>query len=218
MTLPPRLGRIEEALQRLFPPGVAVAACDVTDAGTYRLYPEELAAVAGAVPQRLAEFAAGRQAARQVLGALGHAPTALPMGPDRAPVWPFGVAGSIAHAAGFAVAAARAGGPLGIDVEKDAPLAPDLWPVICRPEELDRLGDTDTGRRVARVFAAKEAVFKAQPQGQRTMFGLDAVSVTLAEHGFDAQFQTSVGVFHAGDRVRGRLAMVEGLILAGVAL
>jgi hypothetical protein len=49
------------------------------------------------------------------------------------------------------------------------------------------------------------------------MFGFDAVQVTLVEGGFDAQFLANAGAFRTGDRVQGRLALVEGLILAGVA-
>ncbi len=59
--------------------------------------------------------------------------------------------------------------------------------------------------------------FKAQPQGARAMFGFDAVRVTLVENGFDAQFLTNAGAFRTGDTVRGRMALVEGLVLAGVA-
>jgi 4'-phosphopantetheinyl transferase EntD len=70
---------------------------------------------------------------------------------------------------------------------------------------------------IRRVFAAKEALFKAQAPGRRAMFGFDAVHVTLAERHFDAQFRTAVGAFRAGDRIRGRLALAEGMILAGVA-
>ena len=217
MTLPARVKRIEAAVAALFPPEVAVALCSLSAADPHDLWPAERPAVAGAVPQRLAEFAAGRQAARTALMALGHPAVALPMGPDRAPVWPEGIAGSISHAAGIAVAVVRHGAPLGIDIEDDSPLPEDLWPSLTSPEERAALPDGDTGRHVRRVFAAKEALFKAQAQGARAMFGFDAVHMTLAETTFDAQFLTDAGAFRTGDRVQGRLALVEGLVLAGVA-
>lgn len=217
MTRPARLMRIETALAALFPSGVAVAACDVASADPGALWPAERDAIAGAVPHRLAEFAAGRQAARQALAALGHPAAALPMGPDRAPLWPSGIAGSIAHAAGIAVAAVRSGPPIGVDVEEDAALSPDLWPVILSPEEQRSLPPGDTGRQVRQVFAAKEALFKAQDPATRAMFGFDAVAVALANGGFDATFLVGVGAFRSGQIVRGRMALVEGLILAGVA-
>ena len=217
MTRPARLSRIETALATLFPTGVAVAACAVATADPGALWPQERDAIAGAVPHRLAEFTAGRQAARQALAALGHPAVAVPMGPDRAPLWPAGIAGSIAHAAGIAAAAVRSGPPLGVDVEEDAPLSPDLWPVILSPKEQRTLPPGDTGRQVRQVFAAKEAIFKAQDPTTRAMFGFDAVDVALANGGFSATFRGNVGAFGLGQTIHGRLALVEGLILAGVA-
>lgn len=217
MTHPGRVRRIEAAVSALFPQDVAVALCSLTAADAGDLWPEERAAMAGAVPHRQAEFAAGRQAARTALAAIGHGATALPMGPDRAPIWPEGIAGSISHAAGFAVAVVRHGAPLGVDIEDDSPLSEDLWPILTSPEERAAFPPEEIGRHVCRVFAAKEALFKAQAQGARAIFGFDAVRVTLAESGFDAQFLTDAGAFRTGDRVQGRLVLVEGLVLAGVA-
>jgi 4'-phosphopantetheinyl transferase EntD len=214
MTLTP--GLVEARLRSLFPAGVAVAAQPIVPATTDALWPEERLAIAGAVPGRLAEFVAGRSAARRVLHALGLPAQALPMAPDRAPVWPPGIFGSIAHAAGFAVAVARLGGPLGVDIEADDEIAPDLWDIICGPDELIRLGSQRIGHLVRRVFCAKEAVFKAQAPEARALFGHETLSVTLAETSFDAQFLASVGAFTAGRIVRGRLDSSGGLVLAGV--
>jgi 4'-phosphopantetheinyl transferase EntD len=211
------VARLEAALRSLFPAQVAVAVERIMPDRPDPPWPEEQAAIAGAVPTRRAEFAAGRAAARCVLMALGQTPVALPMGPDRAAIWPDGVVGSIAHAAGFAVAVARSGKPLGVDLEEDAPIAPDLWPILCLPEELRRLTGDDTGRLVRQLYAAKEAVFKAQEAGQRAMFGHEVLSVTLAERGFNAQFTTDAGAFRAGQVVHGKLAVLDGLVLAGVA-
>lgn len=212
----PGTGAVETALRSLFPGEVAVAAVQIVPASASALWPEEQPAVAGAVPSRLADFVAGRTAARRALQALGLAPTGLPMGPDRAALWPQGISGSIAHAAGFAVAVARKGGPLGLDIEDDVAIAPDLWPIICRPEELERLDTVRKGHLVKRLFCAKEAVFKAQAPDQRAMFGHQTLGITLAETGFHAQFQTNAGAFRAGQIVRGRIALGDGLVLAGV--
>ena len=207
---------VEAALRLLFPAGVAVAAEPVRPGAEVTLWPEERRAITGAVPARQAEFAAGRSAARRVLEGLGHPAVPLPMDKDRAAIWPPGIAGSIAHAAGLAVAVARRGSVLGVDLETDAPVEPDLWPLLCTPDELARLTG-DIGHLVRRVFAAKEAVFKAQAPDRRAMFGFEAVGVTLAKDRFDAQFRQDVGAFRAGQSVSGRLATVEGVILAGVA-
>jgi 4'-phosphopantetheinyl transferase EntD len=211
------LTQVRTALATLFPPEVAIAVCEVAAADPGSLWPVERDAIAGAVPHRLAEFAAGRAAARAALVALGEPPTALPMGTDRAPVWPEAISGSIAHAAGIAIAVARRGAPLGVDVEEDAPLPPDLWPVITTPAERESLPEGDTGRLITRVFVAKEALFKAQASDTRAMFGFDVVHLTLAKTGFDAKFVSNAGAFRPGDIIRGRLTTAEGLILAGVA-
>lgn len=207
---------VEAALRSLFPAGVAVAAEMIGARDASALWPEEKAAMAGAVPRRLAEFVAGRAAARKVLTRLGNPPAALPMGPDRAAVWPGGLSGSIAHDAGLAVAVGRRGAPLGVDLEPNTPLESDLWPIFCRGSELDRL-QGDTGRLVRRVFCAKEAVFKAQPPEARAMFGFESLEVTLVEDRFDAQFRESIGAFRVGQVLTGGIATVGGVIIAGVA-
>ena len=99
-------------------------------------------------------------------GLLGQPLQALPMAPDRAAVWPQGISGSIAHAAGLAIAVARHGAPLGVDIEDDSAIAPDLWPILCGSDEVRRL-DGDAGKEVKCLFCAKEAVFKAQAPESR---------------------------------------------------
>ena len=61
------------------------------------VYPEEIAAVSNAVPKRVSEFTAGRVAARLALKQLGAPAMSVPMAPDRSPIWPPGLTGSITH-------------------------------------------------------------------------------------------------------------------------
>ena len=202
----------------LLPREVAIAVERIGPADPTALWPEERPAVLGAVPARVEEFVAGRTAARQVLSSLGLPAQALPMAPDRAATWPHGLSGTIAHAAGFAIAAARRGAPIGIDIEDDSPIAADLWPILCTPDELQRLAGERIGQQVKQVFCAKEAVFKAQPPNRRALFGHESLAVTLAETGFHAQFLTDAGAFRAGQVVQGRIATAMGLVIAGVAV
>lgn len=208
--------RIEAGLAGLFPVGVAVAALHV-DAPHPPLFPEEAASVTGAVPARRAEFAAGRAAARLALSRLGLPPIAIPAGESRAPVWPDGVSGSISHTAGYALAAVRLGGPLGLDVESDAELEADLWALICEPGELTALPVAGRGRAVRHVFSAKEAIFKAQFPLTGLLIGFDAVTLRLGAGGFVARFTQAVGSFAPGTELTGRIVQTEGLVLAGVA-
>lgn len=208
--------RIEAALAGLFPAGVAVAALRV-DAPHPPPFPEEAAAITRAVPARRAEFTAGRAAARLALSRLGLPPVAIPAGEGRAPVWPDGVSGSISHAGGYALAAARTGAPLGLDVETDAEIEADLWALICDAEELESLPESGRGLAVRQVFSAKEAIFKAQYPLTGRLIGFDAVTLRLATGGFVGRFADAVGDFAAGAELAGRIARTDGLVLTGVA-
>jgi len=162
-TTDPRSGSSDAAaaLHALLPDEVVAVAADVATEPP-PLYPDELAAVARAVASRRREFALGRQCARLALGRLGAAAGAIPVGADRAPVWPSGVTGSITHCAGVvaaAVAWSRALAGLGIDVEPAGPLDPALLPLICGPDE--RWLVERTGRSWGKLlFSAKESLFK----------------------------------------------------------
>jgi 4'-phosphopantetheinyl transferase EntD len=218
MTAAFRQAAVEAALATLFPPGVAVTAERIVRGRDNSLWPAEARAIVGAVPARRAEFAAGRAAARRALLAVGVRPVAIPASLDRAPVWPEGIGGSIAHAAGVAVAAVRLGGPLGIDIEEDAALEPALWPVICAPDELALLPEVDRGRFVRHVFSAKEAAYKAQFPLTESLFGFTSLGIRLTEGGFVARFRHAVGRLAAGHEMQGRLVLAQGLVLTGVAI
>jgi 4'-phosphopantetheinyl transferase EntD len=130
------------------------------------LLPSEARYVAGSVPRRRREFAAGRRCARALLAQLGECPQPLLPGRDRAPIWPTGIVGSIGHAGTWiAVAVARRGRILGvgIDVEPDEPLEQALWSEVLSPSELQRLrfvAAADRGRHARLLFSAKEALYK----------------------------------------------------------
>lgn len=189
--------------------GLGVVRVDSVDLASP--FPQEAEAVRLAIPTRAREFAAGRAAARQALNWSGP----VPMGPDRAPVWPKGWAGSITHAAGWAIAAARNGGGLvGVDLEPDEDLPADVLPEILTPAEARRFG---SDLRVARrIFAIKEAVYKAQYPVTRKIFDFQMLEVTLSENRFFATFQHPVDPFRRGEVIAGTWASGGGLILAGV--
>ncbi len=167
---------------RLDPPqGIFHAA--VAIASETGLWPAEAQAIAGAVPARHAEFAAGRQAARAALGQMDVPACAIPVGPGRAPVWPSGVVGSISHDAGLAAAIV---GPadrwqgLGLDIARRVPIDAQTAAVILRPDD----PETDP----LATFSAKEAAFKAQFPATETWLSYDA-----------AQFDPAGGVVRFAD-------------------
>jgi len=161
----PGLAACTRALRRAF--GSDVACAVVAVAGDPALLlPEEEALVKRSVPARRREFAAGRVGARALLAGLGFDLEPLLSGPGRAPLWPSGALGSLAHDGHrCAIAVARAGrlDALGVDIEPDEPLEPELWGELFRPSELERLAEQprdQRGRLARRLFCAKEAVFK----------------------------------------------------------
>ena len=178
--------------------------------------------VAGAVEKRLREFATGRQLARRALAQLGFAPQPLVTGPDRAPRWPDGAVGSIAHTDGLclAVCARRADWrSLGVDIEPDRPLADELQSYVLRPEELERVGaESGADRAALATFCAKEAVYKCQYPLSNQMLEFHDVRVELDATG---SFTAEILVAPTGAPwrlVHGKLALTSGHLFAAAAL
>jgi enterobactin synthetase component D / holo-[acyl-carrier protein] synthase len=171
----------------LSPPVVTVEAFD--DAEPAPLFPGEEALVAQAVPKRRHEFATGRRCARAALAQLGCPPAPLLTGPDRAPLWPDGVVGSITHTDGYraaAVARATQLSSVGIDAEPNRPLPDGVLDLIASPAEAQALAallqENPSIRWDRLLFCAKECVFKAwYPVTGRWLDFLDA-QVTLDPH------------------------------------
>jgi 4'-phosphopantetheinyl transferase EntD len=209
---------IASALRAMVPPGVAVVAGPVADFGG-ALFPEETAVVARAVDKRVAEFTAGRVAARQALLQIGVVAGALPKGPGGAVVWPAGTTGSLSHGGSMVAALAVRLGPmqaLGVDVEPESERVDPLADTICTACEAEAARCWTLG--LLRVFSAKEAAFKAlYPQAGR-LFGFHALEVTLEDGAFVARVVEALGPLEAGTQVAGRQALAGGFVLSAVAL
>ncbi len=216
---------LEEAARSLLGPGTAVA-CREIGTPPAPLYRAEEAAIARAVPTRRAEFAAGRAAARAAMQALGQPPAPIPMGADRAPIWPAPLTGSITHAGGLALAALApretcAG--LGLDLEPDTPLAHELWPAVLCEAERDWLATrpaASRGNLAKRLFSAKEAAYKAQYPRSATLLEFTDISIscTRDSSAFTARFTRPVPFFAQGDTLSGHQSITAGMILSTVRL
>lgn len=207
----------------LLPGDVVVAASEIGDV-THELMLEEAAHVAQAVPKRRREFARGRVSARQVLAELGVPSVSLLVGPKREPLWPEGVVGSIAHDDTLCIVVAarseRYAG-LGVDVEPDAPLEPEvaarIWSAA-EAEEAARRADMTPALASRLVFSAKEAFYKCQFPLTRTFLGFKEVSVTLGDGTFEVRLERAVEAFPAGTSFSGTWRREAGQLLTAVAL
>lgn len=213
----------DQLIAGLFPAGVH-SASSPDRAPEEELFEVERGAVARAVPSRRAEFAAGRVLARRLLERVNVAAAPIPVGPGRAPVWPEGVVGSIAHTRGLCVAAAARRADirsLGIDAEPDEPLEPDLWDTICTDEEIAWLGGqpAESRGRLARIlFSAKESVFKCQYPVTRDWLDFKDVTIRLGATGELTPHLPDRASCKADPRGRwfGRFVVREGWIMTGV--
>lgn len=206
------------AAQALFPPGAEVAVVSIDAAPP--AWPSEAAAVASAVPARQAEFAAGRAAARAALEALGLPPVAVPALSTRAPGWPAGIAGSICHTDGLALAVLaprRQCLSLGLDAEPDEPFPEELVDSVTLPQERRWIAAQPDRARAARlIFVAKEAAYKCQFPASQTLIGFDAIRIELRPAGrLMATFVRPVAPFRTGDSLAGRYGHGGGLVMAG---
>jgi 4'-phosphopantetheinyl transferase-like protein/4'-phosphopantetheinyl transferase superfamily protein len=123
---------------------------------------------------RIREFASGRVYAKRALSMLGINNVDLLIGPDRSPVWPTGIVGSITHVrcgddGVYAAAVARTDVVLavGVDFEMEGSLDPHVWPHVLTQRELERILALPVGirRREAQyIWGAKEATAKAVKQ------------------------------------------------------
>lgn len=210
----------------LLPDGVACVEFFCDPPGI-RLFASEEAALAAAVDKRRREYATVRHCARLALADLGLPPVPILNGPDREPLWPPGIVGSMTHCDGYRAAALALAGTLasiGIDAEPHAPLPPGVLHLVARPDEVAHLA-----RLAAEVpevhwdrllFSAKESIYKAWFPLARRWLGFDDATLN-----FDPASRVFTAVLHrAGPRVCGRALTTmagrwlvhNGLILTAV--
>lgn len=198
------------------------------DAPTTELFPEELAQTDAFVAVRLAEYRAGRHCARRCMKSLGLSPGPVLRAPDRAPIWPAGMVGSISHTrrdeigwCGAAVARSGDVEAVGIDGEADDDLDEKLWRLVLVPAEVQWLQsrpEPERGLWAKLIFSAKEAAYKCQYTLTRTFLGFDAFVVKLepTRGTFAATFQQDVGGFSRGQVLHGGFLVAERLVVTAL--
>jgi 4'-phosphopantetheinyl transferase EntD len=150
------------AIDELAVSGVLVGQRLIVPGDEAALLPEETPAFEGSVVAARRASGAARLVARNLLKHLGYPECPIKRGSARAPTWPEGIRGSLAHDSDYAVAAicrAQDFRALGIDVEPAELLPPELVDLVATPRERAHLDADGFGGRM--LFVAKEAVYKA---------------------------------------------------------
>lgn len=186
-----------------------------------------------AVPKRKAEFLGGRYCARlalaQVAEGRGGVSAPLPIGPQRAPVWPDGYVGSITHTRGYvAAAAARAERvrSLGIDSERimGAETADNVREMVAVAGELEALDGAglDALQLLTLVFSAKETLYKCLHPLVGRFFGFHEArlcSYDLSSGRYAIELTNGLtDEFGPGARFGGRFVTGDGLVHTGMEL
>jgi len=186
------------------------------------LFAEELEHVKRAVAKRRQEFGTARVCARKALAALGVAPVPLVPGADRAPVWPPGIVGSIAHTHRLCAVVVGRSPPLrglGIDVEQVRSLPTAVISTILTTGEASFVNSFPAANRDLLIilhFSAKEAYYKCQYAVARSFLGFQdvAVDIDFEAHRFLARrLVTGPALL---ERLPGRFVLRDGTVICGV--
>jgi 4'-phosphopantetheinyl transferase EntD len=172
---------LRDAIASLAPPGLLIGHRLISPGDENALLDAEAASIASRIMAVRRASGAARVVARELLGQLGYAASALPRGASGEPMWPAGIVGSLAHDDRVAVAVVglqRSVGAVGIDVEPAVPLPPDMLELIATPHELHRIADDPLRGKL--LFAVKEAVYKAAYPLDRKFQEFRDIEVDLA--------------------------------------
>jgi 4'-phosphopantetheinyl transferase EntD len=191
------------------------------------LTPNELASAGSVSARRLRELQCGRFYAKQALSELGITNVDLPIGRDRAPIWPDRVIGSITHVqrgtSGYcaaAVASKNEVSALGIDLEYDRGLPPPVWPRFLSEAELCQISALPAADREAEAltrWCMKESVVKAAGRM------LEPISIETRRDPKSTLFCAILALRPGNlkgktNSWQGRIARLDGLILAAIAI
>jgi 4'-phosphopantetheinyl transferase EntD len=177
-------GHLADRLSELFPRSVGAAFVRISGV-VFPLFPEEATTVRRAVAKRRIEYAAGRHCARLAMAELGQKPCAIPSGPDRGPIWPRGLVGSITHGSDECTAVVgfeECFRSIGIDMQMVGSVPQALASKILRWDEavaLDRTSRPDDADWPTLHFCLKEAAYKAFHPLYRKVIGFHDMRIAV---------------------------------------
>lgn len=152
------------------------------------VFPEEEAFITHAIPQRRAEFATGRQCAREALRQLGFAAQPLLVGTLRQPLWPHGTIGSLTHdgeLCAVVVLIQKHYHGIGIDIaQKQALNEHQLMAMVASAQErMDCQTHRDHACSPLLLFSIKESIIKAISSHVGHFIDMQEINVQLVENG-----------------------------------
>jgi 4'-phosphopantetheinyl transferase EntD len=136
-------------------------------------------------PKRLTDFSRGRYCAIKALEQIGVENAIIPIGEDRAPIWPEGIVGSISHCdsmVGSIVALKENYNSIGLDIEEIGKVGEDLWDLLFTAKEiafLNRLSLDDSVLFSTVLFSMKEAFYKMQFPLTKTFLDFKDVEIEV---------------------------------------
>ena len=141
-----------------------------------------------AVEKRRADYLAGRMLALRALAHFGCQPAHLPIGPDRAPVWPRGINGTISHTQNWCavILTNQPGLFVGVDVEANLDMSSmeSVSKIVLDQDEDDVILGSNIPRAIAlaAAFSGKETLFKGLYPLVGEFFGFEAARLkTISE-------------------------------------
>jgi 4'-phosphopantetheinyl transferase EntD len=191
------------------------------------LLPEEKAALGCVAERRRREFTMARSCARRALAALGLSTAPILPGPQRQPLWPAGIVGSITHCAGYCAAVVAHSAQfltIGIDAEIHDRLPDGVLDLVTLDDERTslRLLPGNGTQWDCVLFSAKESVYKAwfPIAGSWLEFKDVLISFEPESGRFFARVLTRAPIIQgrALTHFSGRFLIEEGRVLTAVSL
>lgn len=158
------------------------------------LLPEEASLLAARCSEkRRREFSAGRTCARAAVNEIYFPATPILVGPNREPLWPDGICGSITHCEGYCAAAVAHKDEicsLGIDGEPNIALPAEILQSVLLQTEISSLASARPMNLACDrlLFSIKESIFKLWYPVERSWLDfLDVhVELSLQDNEFEA--------------------------------
>ncbi len=179
--------------------------CGARRIGEAPIHPGEKSLYDGVDPKVRRATSTGRMLARELLRNLGITPAPILRGEGGAPIWPAGIAGSIAHDDEFAVCVvgtadsgadeewATHANLIGVDVEPAHGLPAEiLATVLVNADERATAGDDLVNARA--IFCAKEAVYKMSYPLERKFYEFRDIALVRRRNAGGRYFPPSVMV------------------------